>query len=476
MNDMNPATTYDHDFSAMFEKLHDRSLELAATSAEERVEKIKRLYRAVYDLRHEISRTGHSELGMDGKMHLVPLKGEVEFVCERLAGWMEREPVEDVLALQGRKGFIHYEPKGVVLHLATWNSPVLIAISPLIGMIAAGNAIVVKPSEITPNSAELVRKIIDGADLADDIAVVTGGPDVAESLLKLPFNHICYVGNNRVGKLVMKAAAEHFAGVTLEMGGKNPAIVAADADVADAAAKLAFARNLISGQVCLAPDYVLVEEQVREAFTSALVSSLEQMFNPEGAGFDKSKDLARIVNARHASRIKELIDDATGKGAEIVHGGNVDVDSCFVEPTVITGITDDMAIAQEEVFGPVIAISGVASNKAAIDEIAKRPKPLAIYIFTSSRETADWYLANTRAGTSAINNAVVQANIPTLPFGGVNHSGIGRLGGHAGFKEFSNARSVVEDALNPAEGTPMTYPPFPAEAAMFIDMLLTPSD
>ena len=475
MNDMSPLAS-DQDLSSVFARLRERSLELADTNAQERADKIRRLYRAVYDLRHEISRAGHAELGMDGKMHLVPLKGEVDFVCERLEGWMEREPVEDVLALQGRKGFIHYEPKGVVLHLAAWNSPVLIAVSPLIGMIAAGNAIMVKPSEITPASADLVGQIIERAELADDIAVVTGGPDVAEALLKLPFNHICYVGNNRIGKLVMKAAAEHFAGVTLEMGGKNPAIVAADADVQDAAAKLAFARNVIAGQVCLAPDYVLVEEPVKEEFITSLVDNLKRMFDPEGAGAEKSKDFARIVNARHANRIKQLIDDAVEKGATVVHGGDADTDARFIAPTVITGTTDDMDIAQEEIFGPVLVVSSVKSREDAISEIAKRPKPLGLYIFTSSRETADWYLAHTRAGTSVINNAVVQANIPTLPFGGANHSGIGRLGGHAGFKEFSNARSVVEDALNPAEGTPMTYPPFPAEAAMFVDMLLTPSD
>lgn len=476
MNEITADTTIHNEYQELFSGLQERSLELASTSAEERIAKLRQLYKATYELRHEISRAGQAELGMDGKLHLVPMKGDIDFVCSRLAGWMEKEHAEDVLALQGRKAYIHYEQKGVVLHLAAWNSPVLIALSPLISMIAAGNAIVVKPSEITPKSAELVRKVIEKAGLSDDIAVVTGGPEAAEALLKLPFNHICYVGNNRIGKLVMKAAAEHFAGVTLEMGGKNPVIVAADADLQDAASKLAFSRNLIAGQVCLAPDYILVEHSVKDEFIAALKKSLDTMFDPEGNGPEKSKDFARIVNQRHTQRIKNLIDDAVGKGATVIHGGDVNIEKCFVAPTVITGVTDEMEIAFEEIFGPVLLVTEFKAREDAIAEIAKRPKPLGLYIFTTSRETADWYLAHTRAGTTVINNAVVQANIPTLPFGGVNHSGIGRLGGHAGFKEFSNPRSVVEDALTPSEGTPMTYPPFPAETSMFVDMLLTPSE
>ncbi|MEM9013698.1 MAG: aldehyde dehydrogenase family protein [Pseudomonadota bacterium] len=464
----------DNQFHETFAKLRAKAPELARTTAAERIEKLRRLYQTVYDLRHDISHVGKDELGMDGKMHLVPLKPELEYICANLENWMAREPVEDVLALQGRKGYVHYEPKGVCLHIATWNSPVLISISPVLSMIAAGNAVVIKPSEITPQSADLVVKIFEEAGLSDEVAVITGGAETAQELLKLPFNHICYVGNNRVGKLIMEAAAQHFAGVTLEMGGKNPAVVAADADIEDAAAKLAFSKMLIAGQVCLSPDYVLVHASVKDAFVSALTEKVEAFFNPTGAGADKSADMARIVNERHTARIKGLIDDAVAKGARIVHGGEINESDRYVSPTIIDGVTDDMEIAFEEIFGPVILIQSFGDREEAAAEIAKRPKPLAAYFFTQDRETADWYLNNTRAGTSAINNAVVQANVQSLPFGGCNHSGIGRLGGHAGFKEFSNGRAVVEDALNPKEGAPMQYPPFPPEAIMFVDMMLQP--
>ena len=462
-------------YQATFDRLAARAPALARTTASERIAKLRALYQAVYDLRAEISEAGHAELGMDGKLHLIPLKGEVDYHAEKLAGWMERAPVEDTPALMGRKGWLHYEPKGVVLHLATWNSPILIALSPVISMIAAGNAVVLKPSEITPRNAALVSRIIAQAGLAEDVAVVEGGPDVAQALLALPFDHICYVGNNRVGRLVMEAAARNFASVTLEMGGKNPAIVAADADIEDAAAKLAFGRTLIAGQVCLCPDYVLVDASVHDAFVDALKSKLGAMFDAEGQGMAGSRDLARIVSDTHVARLKGLIDDAVAKGARVVSGGEVDPATRFVAPTVLTGVTPDMAVEQDEIFGPILPVKAFTTREEAVAEVGRHPKPLGLYVFTASPETAQWYVDHTRAGTTAINNAVVQANIATLPFGGSGHSGIGRLGGHAGFVEFSNVRSVVEDGYDPASRSPMFYPPFPAEAGAFVDMLLTPS-
>jgi aldehyde dehydrogenase (NAD+) len=462
------------DYRPAFDKLRQQSARIARSTATERVEKIRRLYKAVYDLRAEIGRAGDAELGMDGRLSLLPLKAEADHAIERLAGWMTRQEVEAVPSLLGRRAYVHYEPKGVVLHLATWNSPVLISLSPLISMIAAGNAVVLKPSEVAPQSAELVRQVIEHAGLGDEVAVITGGPEVAEALLKLPFDHICYVGNNRIGRLIMEAAAKNFAGVTLEMGGKNPAVIDASADIEDAAAKLAFARHIINGQVCLSPDYILVHDSVRERFLEELQKKIRAFYDSSGKGFAASPDVARIINERHVRRIKALIDDAVAKGAKVVMGGQADPATRFVAPTILVGVTPTMAIYDEEVFGPVLFVKGFANREEAVADIARRPKPLAIYIFTQERESADWFLDHTRAGTSAINNAVVQANIQSLPFGGANHSGIGRLGGHAGFIEFSNPRAVVEDALDAKNGAPMFYPPFPKEALDYVDHMLTP--
>lgn len=474
MNQYAPVVDADA-YGQAFDKLQAKAPALARTTAAERVAKLRALYQAVYELRAEIGQAGHDELGMDGKLHLIPLKEEINFFCERLEGWMGNEAVEDVPSLQGRKAYIHWEPKGVILHLSTWNSPVLISLSPLISMISAGNAVVLKPSEVAPKSAEMVRQVIEKAGLADEVAVITGGPEVAQALLKLPFNHICYVGNNRVGRLVMEAAAQHFAGVTLEMGGKNPAVIERDVNIEDAASKIAFVRHLIAGQVCLCPDYLMVHEGIKDSYVETLKAKITAFYNPTGEGFQASADLPRIVNERHTLRIKALIDDAVSKGATLVMGGEVDPAARFVAPTILDNITEDMEIFQEEVFGPVLTIHPFSTREEAVKEIAKRPKPLGLYVFTQDRDTADWYIDNTRSGSAAVNNAAVQANVATLPFGGANHSGIGRLGGKAGFQEFSNGRAVVEDALDPTQGAPMFYPPFPKEAAMFVDHMLTPS-
>lgn len=458
----------------LFDRLRDRSPAIGRSTAAERIAKLRRLYRAVYDLRMEIAAAGREETAMDGRLHLPPLKEEVDFVCARLEGWMARHEVEPAPSLMGRRGYIQHEPKGIVLHLSTWNSPVLMSLAPVVNMISAGNAVLLKPSEVAPASAEIVRQVIERAGLADEVAVVTGGPEVAQALLALPFDHIAYVGNNRIGRLVMEAAAQHFASVTLEMGGKNPVIIAADADIEDAAAKIAHARHLLCGQVCLSPDYVLVDRRVKDAFVGALQNRIRAMFDPAGAGFKASPDLPRIINARHVRRIAALIEDARAKGARIVMGGEADEATRYVSPTLLDGVTAGMDLFWEEVFGPVQFVQGFATREEAVAEIARRPKPLGLYIFTRDRATADWYLGHTRAGTSAVNNAVVQGCIPTLPFGGANHSGIGRIGGHAGFLEFSNARSIVEDALDPRQGAPMFYPPQPPGAIAGVDELLAP--
>lgn len=463
------------DYREIFDRLRARAPAIARSSAAERIEKLRRLYRAAYELRMDIGAAGREEIAMDGRLHLPPLKEEVDFVCARLEGWMARQEVEPVPSLMGRRAYIQYEPKGVVLHLSTWNSPVLMSLAPVVNMISAGNAVVLKPSEVAPASAEVVRRVIERAGLTEEIAVVTGGPEVAQALLELPFDHIGYVGNNRIGRLVMEAAAKHFAGVTLEMGGKNPVVVATDADLEDTAAKIAHARHLLCGQVCLSPDYVLVDRRVRDAFVQALRGRIRAMFDPSGAGFRASPDLPRIINARHVRRIAALIEDARAKGARIILGSEVDEAARYVSPTLLEGVTADMDIFWEEIFGPVQFVQGFATREEAVAEIARRPKPLGLYVFTRDRATADWFIENTRAGTSAVNNAVVQGCIPTLPFGEANHSGIGRIGGHAGFLEFSNARSVVEDALDPRQGAPMFYPPHPPEAAAWVDQLLAPS-
>jgi aldehyde dehydrogenase (NAD+) len=457
-----------------FERLRAGAPAFARTTAAERIAKLQGLQKAVNDHLDEIDEAGMAEINMSGLGQLLPLKEEIAWVCANLESWMRAaEAGPGPQGLMGRRGYVHYEPKGVTLHLATWNAPVLISLAPAVSMIAAGNTVMIKPSELAPRSAEIVKKIIEQAFTPDEAVVVLGGPDVAQEALALPFNHVCYVGGTRVGKIVMKAAADHFANVTLELGGKNPVIIDKSADIEDAAKKIAFGRSIMAGQVCLAPDYILVPNALKDKLVAALAAQFKAFYDPTGAGTKASGDFSRIINQHHAKRIGGLIADAKAKGAKVAYGGEVDESERYIGPTILTDVTDEMEIAFEETFGPVLSVMTYDTPDEAVAEVAKRPKPLGLYIFAGEREAIDYFLNNTRSGSVAVNNTVTQANIPTLPFGGCNHSGIGRLGGQAGFQEFSNARAVVEDPTDAAQSPPAFYPPFPAEARMFLRHMLT---
>ncbi len=446
-----------------FEKLAAKAPAIAGTSAEQRAEKLRRLLKATLAARPAILEAARKELRLsdtDIDAQLLMVKSEAEFIAKHLKSWMVREDVQGTLMTLGKRCYVQYEPKGVVLNLATWNAPIAIGLVPLMGAIAAGNTMMLKPSELAPHSAQVLADIIAGCFDEDEFAVVQGGPEVASEVLRLPFNHIFYIGGHAVGRLVMKAAAEHFASVTLEMGGKNPVIVAACADIPDAGRKIAWGRVANCGQVCLAPDYALVHESVHGPFIEALSNAMNTMYNADGRGFDKSPELPRIINLRHFERIKALLDDAVAKGAKIESGGQTNAADLFIAPTVLSAVTKDMRIMSEEIFGPIICIVPFSDREQIIPLIKRRAKPLATYIFAKDRAQIDWYLANTTAGSTVVNHNLIQSGTnPHLPFGGVNASGIGRIGGRYSFLECSNSRAVVEEG--PPLGDPnLMFPPY----------------
>jgi aldehyde dehydrogenase (NAD+) len=361
---------------------------------------------------------------------------------------MRPHRVRNSAATLGKKCYILYEPKGVVLNLSTWNAPVAIALVPAVAAIAAGNAFALKPSELAPHSATVLREVLEAAMPRDEFAVFEGGPEMAQELLALPFNHIYYTGGQRVGRLVMKAAADNFAAVTLEMGGKNPAIIDASAALDNAARKIAWGRIANAGQVCVAPDYVLVHESVCDTFVAALVKAMSAMYNASGAGFEHSPELMRIINDQHFARVTRLLQDARDKGAKFACGGQTRAEDRFVAPAVLTNVSEDMLLMQEEIFAPILPVIPFRERTEALEIIARRTKPLALYIYAKDRGAIDYFLAHTTAGSTVVNHNLIQSGTnPRLPFGGVNHSGIGRIGGEQGFREMSNARSVVEQPL-----------------------------
>ena len=451
------------DVKARFESLRNGSRTLAQTTGAQRAERLRNMLAAVLRNKQRFYEAAHTEMkacDLDVAAQLVMVKSEVDFVAKHVAAWMKPRRVRNSAATLGKKCYILYEPKGVVLNLSTWNAPVAIALVPAIAAISAGNAFALKPSELAPHSARVLREVLEAAMPPDEFAVFEGGPEVAQQLLTLPFNHIYYTGGQRVGRLVMKAAAENFAAVTLEMGGKNPAIVDASAAIDNAARKIAWGRVANAGQVCVAPDYVLVHESVFEGFVQALGGAMTQMYNGDGAGFDRSPELMRIINDQHFGRVARLLQDARDKGARFAFGGETRAADRFVAPTVLTGVSEDMLIMQEEIFAPVLPVVSYSDRREALAIIERRTKPLALYIYARDRGAIDYFLAHTSAGSTVVNHNLIQSGTnPRLPFGGVNHSGIGRVGGETGFMEMSNPRSVVEQPLGLLDLT-FNLPPY----------------
>ncbi|MEQ9737145.1 MAG: aldehyde dehydrogenase family protein [Algiphilus sp.] len=446
-----------------FAALAARAPSLALESAETRIARLQRLLKETMAARDAIYEAAHAELGLcntDIDQQLLMVKGEIEYACKHLAEWMKPEPVKGSLMTLGKKSYIRYEPKGVVLTLGTWNAPYAIGLVPAVGALAAGNSVLLKPSELAPQSAAVLADIVARAMEPDVFTVLQGGPEVAQELLQQPFNHIFYIGGHQVGRLVMKAAAEHFASVTLEMGGKNPTIIDASADIEDTARKIAWGRLSNAGQVCIAPDYALVHESVKAAFCEALARNIQAMYNPDGAGYEASPEYPCIINDRHFERVAALLDDAREKGATFHCGGGRNPAARHIDPCVISDVDEGMRIMQEEIFGPAIAVVGWKDREEVIEIIKRRAKPLALYIYAKDREAIDWFLARTTAGSTVVNHNMIQSGTnPHLPFGGVNASGIGRIGGHFTFLECSNQRSIVEEG--PPVGDPnMMYPPY----------------
>ena len=442
---------------AAFERAVRLAPQLAQTSAAQRIALVQRLVRVMLEHKEEIYQAVRIERGLapiDTDGELLMIKFEADFIAKHLESWMPDQPVDPSLMTLGKKCYVHYEPKGAVLHLATWNAPYVIGFLPILGALAAGNAAVLKPSELAPHSSTVIARIVAEAFPNGELQCVEGGAEVAQALLACPFNHVFYVGNTQIGKLVMKAAADHCASVTLEMGGKNPSIICASTDIDETAMKTAWGRMCNGGQACIAPDYVLVHQSVEKAFTEALVKELHAQYNADGKGFQSNPDYPVIINERHFNRVRALIEDARAKGATVI-GGEYVPERRLVTPTVISNVTDDMKVMQEEIFGPVLPIISFNDLDEVIRKINADQKPLALYVWSKTESNIRKVMQQTSSGGACINNTVVHFLHGNLPFGGVNTSGIGRMVGWHTFNECSNARSVVVDG--PALGDPRMY-------------------
>ncbi|MDN5939453.1 MAG: aldehyde dehydrogenase family protein [Salinisphaera sp.] len=387
---------------------------------------------------------------------IMPVVMEANEAVRHTRRWMKRRKVGTSMAMLGTQAWLRYEPKGVTLIIAPWNYPVNLVLGPLVSALAAGNTAILKPSEMTPNCSRVIEQIIRDTFAEDEVAVFQGAVETSQRLQDKPFDHVFFTGSPAVGKMVMGAAAKHLASVTLELGGKSPTIIDKSADLAKAARSVAWGKFFNNGQTCIAPDLTYVHADVREAFVDAVKAALRKMYGDPEKMADNA-DYARIVNHKHYRRVRQLLDDATERGATVLAGGEHDDTQDFLAPTLIEGMPADAAIMQDEIFGPLMPIVSFTDAQAVIDDINSRPKPLALYVYAKDDAFIDRIIGNTSAGGSCINAAMMHYLHANLPFGGVNNSGIGSAHGHWGFKGFSHERAVLRDRYSTAY---LLYPPY----------------
>jgi aldehyde dehydrogenase (NAD+) len=355
------------------------------------------------------------------------------------------------LRAQPATSWLQPEPWGAVLVLSAWNYPIGLSVLPLIGAVAAGNTVALKPSEIAPASADVVASRLPTYIDEEAVRVFTGGPEVAEELLGYRFGHIHYTGSARIGRRVMRAAAEHLTPVTLELGGKNPAYVHRDTNLEIAARRIFWGRCFNAGQTCISPDYVLVDEAVADELVEEMVDWARRAYGDEP---QRSPDLARMVDDRQLERVARLLDGPL----DVAYGGRVDATDRYVAPTIVRDVPDDHPLMAEEIFAPILPVQRVPDPAAAIARIRRHPQPLTMYVFARDRRVADAFINGTSAGSVVVNQMFTQAANPALPFGGVGESGMGAYTGMHSFDCFSHLKPVARSPIRP--DLPLLYPPY----------------
>jgi aldehyde dehydrogenase (NAD+) len=355
--------------------------------------------------------------------------------------------------------------------MSPWNYPFILTLGPLISALAAGNSVILKPSEYTPHSSALMADMIEQLYDPREVTLVRGDKDAGQALLNQPFDHFFFTGSPAVGRIVMKAAAEHLSSVTLELGGKSPTVVDASANIEHAARTIVWGKFLNAGQTCIAPDYVLAERSILDDLLEAMRSALTESYGQTPSERQQSADYARIVNERHFERLRDALDEAIEHGARLEYGGTVDARERYIEPTVLTEVPNHATLMQEEIFGPIVPVQPFDHLDDAIAAINTRENPLALYHFTSDESATRRLLDHTLSGDVCVNDVIVHFMSPHLPFGGAGHSGIGASGGEYGFKEFSNQRSVLR--RTGASGLmQQLYPPYGSVTKKLVDWLL----
>jgi coniferyl-aldehyde dehydrogenase len=412
-----------------------------------RIEHLDKLEQAILDRKHELvkavsmdygNRARHETLGAE----VMIVVNEIKHVRTHLHEWMETEAREvSWMFLPGRAEVV-MQPVGVVGIVSPWNYPIQLALSPLVNALAAGNRVMIKPSEIAGDAAAVLQRLIAETFAADHVTVVTGGPSVAEAFTRLPFDHLVFTGSPRLGKLVMKAAAENLVPLTLELGGKSPAIVGEGYSLQQAAQKIMYGKCFNAGQTCVAPDYAILPKGRVDAFVEECRAAVNQMYPQLG----QNPDYTTIINDAHYERLQGYLKDARDRGAKLIELNpskeELDPNSRKMAPVILLHPKDDMIVMQEEIFGPILPIFTYEKLDEAIDYVNDHPRPLALYYFDNSQRRIDQVLRETVSGGVTVNDVMLHVAQSDLPFGGAGPSGIGAYHGREGFETFTKKKPV----------------------------------
>lgn len=433
--------------AGLFEAQKASQYKAAGSSCAERKKKLLALKKAVEEtFRREIRDALYADFrkpqAETDLTEIFAVTSEISHTVKYLEKWMSDRYVRTPLSFFGSSSFVRCEPRGTCLIISPWNFPVNLSLGPLVSAVAAGNTAIIKPSEYTPHTSAVIRKIVNHVFSPEEAEVIEGGVETSTALLALPFNHIFFTGSPQVGKVVMQAAAAHLASITLELGGKSPVIIDETANVRQAARRLAWGKFINSGQICIAPDYVFVHRSKEEIFLKELEEVLEEFYGEDALS---SSSYCSIVNEKHAERVEGYLADAVNKGAKVVYGGKKE--GARISPTLIRNVSTESKLMREEIFGPLLPVLVYDNPEEVVSYIRSGEKPLALYIYSNRKSRIEFFLSNTRAGGTCINNNDMHFLQPYLPFGGDNNSGIGKAHGEWGFKAFSNERSVYRQHL-----------------------------
>lgn len=401
----------------------------------------KEIYRVLKaDLNKSPHETITTELGI--------LHTEVEFALKHLKDWMEDEEVPAPLTHKGTSSYITYEPYGVTLIIGPWNYPLQLALAPMIGALAAGNTVVLKPSEIAVHTSNLLKEMINATFESEIVCVVEGGVETTTNLLEQQFDYIFFTGSTQVGKIIMEKASKHLTPVTLELGGKSPTIVDENCNISLSAKRIVWGKYTNAGQTCVAPDYVYVHEKIYMKFLRALKRQIQRMYSKRPLN---NKDYARIINKNHFERLQRLLTNA-----KIYHGGDASADTLTIEPTIVTDITWNDPVMQEEIFGPILPVLSYTNIDEVISKVQQNDKPLALYYFGANKNHEEKLLQSVPFGGGCVNDTLYHLATPYLPFGGVGTSGIGSYHGKYSFETFSHRKSILKQTTK--FDIPVRYP------------------